>query len=72
MYEKAGNKHWDIWLQNSAVKLLSEEESAKVEASMRDAGETDRVQVPRWVLTDKNDGVRTAEYPLSVGPSARL
>jgi hypothetical protein len=69
LFQAAAEKHWDVWLENQAVKLLSAEESRRVLAELERRGELDRT---RFVMTDKNDGQRTEQNPLPVDPSARI
>ena len=56
---------WDAWVRNEAVEVLSETESARVEATLRQRGELHNVLQPRFVFTDKND-VRTATHDLPI------
>ena len=48
------------------------EESQKVRQRLAHAGELDKILQPRFVLTDKHDGVRTASHPLPIKASARI
>ena len=72
IFQKAAEKHWQIWLENDAVRVLSKEESAKVQKELESVGEQERVVRGRFVLTDKNDGLRTESYYLPLEASARL
>ena len=68
----AAKEAWDVWVRNEAVEVLSEEESSRVEATLRQRGELHKVLQPRFVFTDKNDGLRTATNDLPIRASARL
>ena len=71
-YQAAADKQWSQWLDNHAVHVYSEAESAKLLKELREQNKEDLVLRPRFVLTDKNDGQRTADNPLPEEPSARL
>ena len=66
----AAKEAWDVWVRNEAVEVLSEEESSRVEATLRQRGELHKVLQPRFVFTDKNDGLRTATNDLPIRASA--
>ena len=63
---------WQVYIDNAAVQVLSLEESARVRKDLAKRNELDRILRPRFVLTDKHDGLRTASHPLPVKPSSRL
>ena len=63
---------WNAYIDNQAIQVLSMEESRKVWSELKRKNETDRVLVPRFVCTDKHDGLRTASHPLPVKASSRL
>jgi hypothetical protein len=71
-YAEAAVQGWKVWTENDAVQLLSKEASERVVASLRARGELHRLLQPRWVFTDKNDGLRTRFQDLPVRASARL
>ena len=71
-FQAAADKHWKTWLENDAVRVLSPTESEKVRAQLRATGEEDRVVKGRFVLTDKNDGLRTDSADLPLDASSRL
>ena len=71
-YKEAAKKGWNVWTENGAADLLSKEASERVVASLRARGELYRLLQPRWVFTDKNDGLRTKHRSLPVQASARL
>lgn len=63
---------WKVWLDNQAVEVMSREESQKVLRELSERRELHKVLTPRYVYTDKHDGVRTANRPLPLKASARL
>lgn len=71
-FKPAAEKGWSVWTDNQALEELSLEESQKVMNSLRTRGELHRVLRPRYVYTDKNDGLRTDNHCLPVAASARL
>lgn len=59
-------------MDNNAVQVLSMEESNNVRRDLARRKELDRILVPRFVCTDKHDGLRTSSNPLPVKASSRL
>ena len=72
LWGQAAAKGWAAYLDNNAVQVLSLHESQAVRKRLAQAGELDKIMVPRFVLTDKAHGIRTAENPVPPQPSARL
>ena len=59
-FSEAAKEAWDVWVRNEAVEVLSDAESARVEATLRQRGELHKVLQllqPRFVFTDKSDGL---------------
>ncbi|CAE7790137.1 Mfsd6 [Symbiodinium sp. CCMP2592] len=54
-FREAAEEAWNVWVRNEAVEVLSEDESEKVWATLRQRGELHKVMTPRFVFTDKND-----------------
>ena len=52
--------------------MLSMQRSADVKRELSQKGELNKILRPRFVLTDKADGLRTKENNLEKKPSARL
>ncbi|CAE7849722.1 ppsD [Symbiodinium necroappetens] len=71
-FKDAAAEAWKVWLRNEAVEVLSDAESEKVWATLRQRGELHKVLTPRFVYTDKNDGQRTQQNNLPLKASARL
>ncbi|CAE7237175.1 unnamed protein product [Symbiodinium microadriaticum] len=72
LWGKAAEKGWAAYVDNAAIEILSLKESQAVRTRLAKAGELDRIMQPRFVLTDKADGVRTPENWVPPEPSARL
>ena len=64
-YRDAMGKEWDGWIALKAVDIIPASEASKIPQHQ---------QIPtRFVLTDKNEGLRTPENPdLAILPQARL
>jgi len=71
-FQAALDKHWKIWLENEAVEVLTLDESTAVLQRLLKSGQAEHVLQLRTILTDKNDGLRTATNPLPLEASARL
>ncbi|OLP96995.1 Major facilitator superfamily domain-containing protein 6 [Symbiodinium microadriaticum] len=71
-FKDAAAEAWNVWLRNEAVEVLSDAESEKVWATLRQRGELHKVLTTRFVYTDKNDGQRTQQNNLPLKASARL
>jgi len=71
-FKEAAKEGWAVWLRNEAVEPLSEEESLKIRQSLKVKNESYKILAPRFVYTDKNDGLRTSARDLPVKASARL
>ena len=70
-YDEAAIAGWKAYIDNQAVELL-DLEASRVRKDLAARGELDRILKPRFVLTDKHDGLRTANRPMDVKASARL
>ena len=71
-FKEAAKEGWAVWLRNEAVEPLSEEESLKIRQALKVKNESYKILAPRFVYTDKNDGLRTSARDLPVKASARL
>ena len=71
-YKKAAEAGWAVWTNNDAVEVLSEAESLKIRQELKRRGEEGKILTPRWVFTDKHDGLRTESNNLEEKPNARL
>lgn len=57
LWSEAAVTGWNAYVDNKAVQVLSMEESAKIYRDLARRNELDRVMEPRFVLTDKHDGL---------------
>ena len=71
-FKQAAIKGWEVWVQNDAVEVLSEEDARRVRLELQKRGETHKILTPRYVYTDKHDGLRTEGRDLPLLASARL
>ena len=71
-YALASLDGWKVWADNGSIEVLDEETSRRILQDLRARGEMAKVLTPRWVMTDKNDGLRTLQNNLPVKPSSRL
>ena len=71
-FHSAALDGWNVWVNNQAIEVLSPEESARVRKRLRQTNQQSRILVPRYVMTDKNDGLRTERHPLALKANARL
>lgn len=59
------------WEENDAIEILSPEESNRVRRRLTSNHEGGKILTPRYVFTDKHEGLRTAENPLPLQARAR-
>lgn len=71
-FKKAAIKGWEVWVQSDAVEVLSEDESRRIRSELQQRGESHKILSPRYVYTDKHDGLRTEGRQLPLLASARL
>ena len=72
LWGDAATTGWKAYVDNEAIKVLSMQESQAVRRDLGRRKELDRIMTPRFVMTDKHDGLRTASLPLPIKPSSRL
>ena len=72
LFREAAKKGWEVWLDNKAVEILSPQESMAVRERLRREGKLSAILTPRFVFTDKHDGLRTASCPLPVKAAGRI
>ena len=75
MCGKAAEKGWQVYVDNDAddaIEILTLSESMAVRKRLAKQGELDKILVPRFVCTDKADGLRTDGHYVAVEPAARL
>lgn len=71
-FRQAAATGWQVWVDNQALEILDAKTSQQVRNSLRRDGEFHKILCPRYVYTDKNDGVRTSTNPLPVRANGRL
>ena len=71
-FRQAAQEQWSKWEENDAIKVMSLSESRAVYQELERKGELQRVLQPRFVLTDKNSSLRTAENQLPLKANARI
>lgn len=71
-FREACKAGWQVWSDNGAVEALDPATSKRVIADLRRRGEMAKLLTPRWVMTDKNDGLRTENRQLPLKANSRL
>ena len=71
-FREAAQKGWQTWVDNDAVEVLSPDEAKRIRENLKQSNKSHLILRPRYVYTDKNDGLRTEERQLPLKASARL
>jgi hypothetical protein len=71
-FREAAQKGWQTWVDNDAVEVLSPDGAKRVRENLKQCNKSHLILRPRYVYTDKNDGLRTEERQLPLKASARL
>ena len=71
-FREAAGAGWSVWVENQAVQILTASDAARVRERLRSSNQSGRILTPRFVLTDKHDGLRTFSNPLPLKANARL
>eukprot|EP00959_Pyramimonas_sp_CCMP1952_P281205 5878586-Pyramimonas_sp.AAC.1 len=71
-YEEGAASQRAKWIDTESVEVMLEKESAGLEEQMKRDGKDDYIISTRWVLTDKNDPLRTEANDLPLKANARL
>lgn len=71
-FRTAAEEQWSKWVENGAIEVLDLVQSRQIRQELERKGELDRILQPRFVLTDKNSGLRTPQCPLPLKASARI
>ena len=71
-FADAAIQGWSVYLDNGAIEVLSLKQSSEVRRQLAKEQALDKILKPRFVLTDKNDGLRTVDKDLPRKYSARL
>ena len=72
LWSAAAVKGWQVYIDNEAVQVLSVQRSIDVRRELAQQGRLGSILRPRFVLTDKADGLRTLDNDIPKQPSARL
>lgn len=72
LWSEAAVKGWRAYIDNNALEVLDMAKSTAVRRDLARRGELDRILQPRFVVTDKHDGLRTQSHPLPILASSRL
>ena len=71
-FHAAAKARWQVWVDNGAVEVLSKAQADEVRARLKSTGKQSCLLSPRFVYTDKHDGLRTPSKPLPLKANARL
>lgn len=71
-FREAATKGWSVWVENDAIEPLPDDEALKIRTKLKAENESHRILVPRFVYTDKNEGLRTEQQDLPLKANARL
>lgn len=72
LWAAAAVKGWQVYIDNEAVQVLSIQRSQDIRRELAQQGRLGSILRPRFVLTDKADGLRTVDNNIAKQPSARL
>lgn len=71
-YKQAAANGWKVWVDNQALEVLEPGEAKRTWSRLKATGSLHKVLRPRFVYTDKHDGLRTHTHPLPLKANARL
>ena len=71
-FTEAAIKGWSVYIDNGALEILDMKTSGEVRRQLTRDKALDKILRPRFVLTDKHDGLRTEDHWLPRKYSARL
>ena len=63
-FAEAAAQAWSVWEENAAIEVLAPEESERVRRRLLANKEGSKILTPRYVFTDRHEGLRTALNPL--------
>jgi len=73
LWREAAIKGWNVYIDNNAIQGLSFIlHCQKIRKGLAKRNQLDKILQPRFVLTDKHDGLRTESHPLPISASSRL
>lgn len=68
-YRKAAETGWKVQTDNGAFEILPDAEAQKIRARLKASGQLNKILTPRYVFTDKNDGLRSGSNPCTPASS---
>ena len=71
-FREACKAGWQVWSDNGAMQVLDSSTSKRVVADLRRRGDMAKLLRPRWVMTGKNDCLRTENTSLPLKANSRL
>jgi transposase InsO family protein len=71
-FADAAVQGWQVYFDNGALEVLDMKTSGEIRRQLAKDGALDKILQPRFVLTDKHDGLRTEDHWLPRKYSARL
>jgi len=71
-FRQAAAVGWQVQLDNDAFQVIPEPEATRIKSRLKASGQLHKILVPRFVFTDKNDGVRSESNPMPLRANARL
>ncbi|CAK9101246.1 Retrovirus-related Pol polyprotein from transposon RE1 (Retro element 1) (AtRE1) [Includes: Protease RE1 [Durusdinium trenchii] len=71
-FAEAAEQAWSVWEENAAIEVLTPEESERVRRRLLANKEGSKILTPRYVFTDRHEGLRTALNPLPLKARARV
>ena len=71
-FTEAAKAGWSAWVDNQALEVLDPKTAKETWQRLKATGSIHKVLTPRYVYTDKHDGLRTESNPLPLKASARL
>ena len=71
-FAEAAEQAWSVWEENAAIEVLTQEESERVRRRLLANKEGSKILTPRYVFTDRHEGLRTALNPLPLKARARV
>ena len=71
-FRLAAETGWKVQTDNDAFQVVDEAEAKRIVARLKASNQMHKILVPRFVFTDKNDGVRSESKPMPLKANARL
>ena len=71
-FTEAARQAWAVWEENDAIEVLTPEESSRIRRRLMSNREGSKILTPRYVFTDRHEGLRTLQNPLPLKARARV